>query len=206
VIHLANSPNVLVVHAGVPAKSVAELIALAKTRPGGLNCATSGVGTSGFLSVELFRHMTGAELTLIPYKGAGDATAAVVGAQVDMLFTAPSPAIPHIRAGRLRALGVTSAKRLTSLPEVPSIAESGLKGYEVNGPYGILAPAKTPRAIVDRLHGAMRSAVTSPEVAARLGQAGLEPAGGTGAELLELVARDIPRFRAIVQNVGIQPE
>ena len=206
VIHLANSPNVLVVHAGVPAKSVAELIALAKTRPGGLNCATSGVGTSGFLSVELFRHMTGAELTLIPYKGAGDATAAVVGAQVDMLFTAPSPAIPHIRAGRLRALGVTSAKRLTSLPEVPSIAESGLKGYEVNGPYGILAPAKTPRAIVDRLNAEFLRVLNLADIRARMIDLGFEPAGSTPEQYTALVQADMARWSKVFRDIGLKPQ
>jgi len=206
VVHLANSPNVLVTHPSVPAKSVQELIALAKAKPGGLNCATSGVGTSGHLSIELFRYLTGAPFTLIPYKGAGDSTGAVVAGQVDMLFTAPSPVTPHVRAGRLRALGVTSAKRLASMPDVPTIAENGLPGYEVNGPYGILAPGKTPKPIIDAFNAEFLRVLKLPEVQAKLIDLGFEPAGSTPEQYTALVKTEMAKWSKIFKDIGLKPQ
>ena len=205
VTHLANAPTVMVVHSSVPAKNINELIAMAKAKPGGLNCATSGVGTSGYLSVILFKRMANIDLTLVPYKGAGDSTTAVVAGQVQMLFTAPSPAIPHVRSGRLRALGVTSTKRLTSLPDVPTIAET-LPGYALEGAYGILAPPKTPRAIIDKLNAEFLRVLKLPDIHAKLVDLGFEPVGSTPEEYTKLVVDDMAKWAKIFKEVGIQPE
>ena len=205
VTHLANAPTVLVVHASVPAKSVPELISMAKAKPGGLNCATSGIGTSGYLSVILFKRMAGIDLTLIPYKGAGDSTAAIVGGQVQMLFTAPGPAIPHIRSGRLRALGVTSTKRVTSLPEVPTIAET-LPGYALEGAYGILAPPKMPRAIIDKLNAEFLRILKLPDIRTKLVDLGFEPVGSTPEQYTKLVVEDMANWAKIFKEIGIKPE
>jgi tripartite-type tricarboxylate transporter receptor subunit TctC len=206
VTHLANAPTVLVVHASVAAKSVPELISMAKAKPGGLNCATSGIGTSGYLSVILFKRMAGIDLTLIPYKGAGDSTTAIVSGQVQMLFTAPSPAIPHIRSGRLRALGVTSSKRVTSLPDVPTIAEAALPGYALEGAYGILAPPKTPRAIIDKLNAEFLRVALLPDIRAKLVDLGFEPVGSTPEQYTSLVVADMARWSKIFKEIGIKPE
>ena len=206
VTHLANAPTVLVVHAGVTAKSVPELISMAKAKPGGLNCATSGIGTSGYLSVILFKRMAGIDLTLIPYKGVGDSTTAIVSGQVQMLFTAPSPAIPHIRSGRLRALGVTSSKRVTSLPDVPTIAEAALPGYALEGAYGILAPPQTPRAIIDRLNAEFLRVLQLPDIRAKLIEQGFEPVGSTPEQYTALVVADLAKWSKIFKEIGIKPE
>ncbi|MDB5811203.1 MAG: tripartite tricarboxylate transporter substrate binding protein [Betaproteobacteria bacterium] len=205
VTHLANAPTVLVVHSGVAAKNIPELIAMAKAKPGGLNCATSGIGTSGYLSVILFKRMAGIDLTLVPYKGAGDSTTAIVGGQVQMLFTAPGPAIPHIRSGRLRALGVTSTKRVTSLPDVPTIAET-LPGYALEGAYGILAPPKTPRLIIDRLNAEFLRVLQLPDIRAKLVDLGFEPVGSTPEQYTKLVVEDMANWSKIFKEIGIQPE
>src|SRR4051812_13358776 len=145
---LASAPNVLVVHPAVAATSVRELIALAKAKPGGLVYATSGVGTSGHLAMELFKRMAGVEMVHVPYKGAGASTAAVVAGQVQVLSTALGAALPQIKSGRLRALAVTGLKRTHVAPEIPTAAESGLPGYVVDGWFAALAPARTPPAVV----------------------------------------------------------
>jgi len=206
VTHVANAPTVLVVHASVPAKTVAELINMAKAKPGGLNCATSGIGTSGYLSVILFKRMAAIDLTLVPYKGAGDSTTAIVGGQVQMLFTAPGPAIPHIRSGRLRALGVTSTKRVTSLPDVPTIAEAALPGYALEGAYGILAPPRTPRPIIDKLNAEFLRVLKLPDIRAKLVDLGFEPVGSTPEEYTKLVVADMANWAKIFKEIGIKPE
>ena len=204
VTHLANAPTVLVVHASVPAKTVPELITMAKSKPGGLNCATSGIGTSGYLSVILFKRMAGIDLTLVPYKGAGDSTTAIVGGQVQMLFTAPGPAIPHIRSGRLRALGVTSTKRVTSLPDVPTIAEAALPGYALEGAYGILAPPKTPRPIIDKLNAEFLRVLQLPDIRAKLVDLGFEPVGSTPQEFAEHIRGELERLGKAAREARIE--
>ena len=146
------APNVLVVHPQVPATSVSALIAYARENPGKLNFASSGVGTSGHLCLALFERSTGITAIHVPYKGAGAAAAAVVGGQSQALFTATGAVIPHLKAGRLRALGVASAKRAPSLPDVPTIAEAGVPGYAVEGWYAMLAPGRTPRPVIAKIY------------------------------------------------------
>jgi tripartite-type tricarboxylate transporter receptor subunit TctC len=203
---VAFAPNVLVVHPSVPARTVKELIALAKAKPNSLNYATSGIGTSGWLAVELFKRMAAVEMTHIPYKGAGEATAAAVGGQVHLLFTAPGASIPQIKAGRLRALGVTGSKRVGALPEVPTIAEAGLPGYEQDGPYGVLAPAKTPKPIIDKLNAELIRILKLEDVRARMEALGFEPSGSTPEQYTARVRDEMVKWAKLFKDAGIKPE
>lgn len=196
----------LVVHPSVNVNSVKELVALAKSQPGKLNYATSGVGAASHLSVEMFKRMSGADMVHIPYKGAGAATAAVVGGQVQMLFTSTGAAIPHIRSGRLKALGVTTAKRSAVLPEVPTIAESGFPGFQVDGWYALLAPAKTPRAVIDKIYRDVADVLKMPDIAARIRTFGLEPEGQSPQELAAYIGAELKKWGRVIKEAGIKPE
>lgn len=201
---LAFSPNVLVVHPSLPAKSVRQLIALAKSRPGDLNYASSGAGTGGHLSIELLKHMSGIKMVHVPYKGAGDATAAVVSGQVHMLMTSPGAAIPFVKAGRLRALAVGSATRVKAMPDVPTVAEAALPGYDVNGFYGVLAPGKTPRAIVDKLHGELIRIMGLPDVHEQLEARGFDPAGYGPEQFTEHIKKELQKWPPVFKAAGIK--
>ena len=203
---LATGPNVLVVHPSVKAHSVKELVALAKAEPGKLNYATSGVGAASHLSVEMFKRMSGVEMVHIPYKGAGAATAAVVGGQVQMLFTSTGAAIPHIRSGRLRALGVTTAKRSAVLPDVPTIAESGFPGFQVDGWYALLAPARTPQHAIDKIYRDVADVLKNPQVAARIRSFGLEPNGLPPQEFAAYIRSELKKWGTVIREAGIKPE
>jgi tripartite-type tricarboxylate transporter receptor subunit TctC len=201
---LAFSPNVLVVHPSVPVKSVKELIAFAKSRPGQLNYASSGAGTGGHLSIELMKYMSKIDMAHIPYKGAGDSTMAVVSGQVHMLMTAPGAAIPFIKANRLRPLAVGSAKRVKALPEVPTMAEAALPGYEVDGFYGILAPGKTPRPIVDRLYAEFDRILKLPDVIKQLEAQGFDPVSYTPDQFTEHVKKEMQKWPPVFKAAGIK--
>lgn len=203
---LASAPNVLVMHPSVPVKSVRELIALAKANPDGLNYASSSVGSSGHLSMELFKRMAGIAISHIPYKGAGPATAALVGGQVQLLFTAPGSAIQHLKSGRVRALGVTGAKRAACIAEVPTIAEAGLPGYEVVGFYGILAPARTPKPIIDKLNAEFVRVLQLPEITERMGALCFEPVGNTPQEFTASVVADMAKYGKVLKEAGIKAQ
>ena len=203
---LATAPNVLVAHPSVPAKDVGELIALAKRRPGALNYGSSGRGTGGDLCAELFKDLAKVKMVGVYYKGAGDSTRAVVSGEVGLLFTATGAALPMARAGRLRMMGVTGIKRSPLLPEVPTIAEQGLPGYDYIGWYGVLAPAKLPRDVLARLHGEMAKAVKSPDVVERFAQFGYEPSGNTPEEFTALVQSEMARWGKLLKSIGVQPE
>lgn len=204
IILLAFSPNVLVVHPSLPVKSVKQLIALAKSRPGDLNYASSGAGTGGHLSIELMKHMAGINMVHIPYKGAGDSTAAVVSGQVQLLMTAPGAAIPFVKAGRLRALAVGSATRVKAMPEVPTMAEAALPGYEVDGFYGILAPGKTPRAIVDRLYAEFDRVLKLPDVSQQMEARGFDPVGYGPEKFTEHVKKEMQKWPPVFKAAGIK--
>jgi len=203
---IACAPNLLVVHASVPVSSVQELIAFAKARPKYLNYASSGVGTTSFLSAEIFRAMTGVEMVHIPYKGAGDSTAAAIAGQVHLIFSTPNALIPHARTGRVRALGVTSGRRLPVIPEVPTIAEAGLPGYDVNNCYGMLLPAKTPRPIIDKLHAGLVRILRLPEVRAQLESLGFEVTESTPEEFTAFVKAEMAKWSKALSAAGIKPE
>lgn len=201
---LAFSPNVLVVHPSLPVKSVKELIALAKSRPGDLNYASSGAGTGGHLSIELMKYMSKIDMAHIPYKGAGDATMAVVSGQVHMLMTAPGAAIPFIKAGRLRPLAVGSAKRVKALPQVPTMAEAALPGYEVDGFYGILAPGKTPRPIIDKLYAEFDRILKLPDVIQQLEAQGFDPVSYSPDKFTEHIKKEMQKWPPVFKAAGIK--
>lgn len=179
VIMVAASYNVLVVHPALPVKTVRELVALAKSRPGQLNYASAGDGSAIYLAMAHFQNVTGIDVVHIPYKGAGPALTDVVGGQVPMMFIASPPAVGFINAGKLRGLGVSSAKRLAILPNIPTIAESGYPGFEVNNWYGVMAPAETPKPVVARLNSEINAVLAAADIKERIESLGADPAGGT---------------------------
>ena len=204
---VTSAPYVLVIDPRLPSKTLAEFRALSKAKPGSLNYGSYGVASMAQLNIEALKAKMGFDLTHVPYKGAGPAVQAVVAGEAAATITSPTAVLGFIRDGRLRALAIGAKARSPLLPEVPTLSEAGGDDDTLVPTYFAFAlPAKTPPAIVQRLGDSMRSAVKSPEVAERLDKAGLEATGGSGAELLELVKNDIPRFRGIIQNIGIQPE
>ena len=200
------APNLLVVHSSVPVNSVQELIAFAKAKPKYLNYASSGVGTTSYLSAEIFKARTGVDMVHVPYKGAGESTSAAIAGQVHLIFSSPNALVPHAKAGRVRALGVTSARRLAVIPEVPTIAETGLAGYEVNNCYGILAPAKTPGAIIAKLNGEIVRILKTPETRALLENLGFEVLGTTPEQFTAFAKADMAKWAKELKAAGIQPQ
>ena len=203
---IACAPNLLVVIPSVPANSVQELIAFAKAKPNYLNYASSGVGTTSYLSAEIFKSMTGVEMVHVPYKGAGDSTAAVIAGQVHLIFSTPNALMPQVKAGRLRALGVTSARRLPVIPEVPSIAEAGLAGYEVNNCYGVLVPAKTPDVIVRRLNADIVRILRQPDTKSQLENLGFDVLGTTPEQFTAFARSDMAKWARDLKAAGIKPQ
>jgi tripartite-type tricarboxylate transporter receptor subunit TctC len=188
----------------VPAKSVQELVALAKARPGKLNYASSGAGSSLHMAMELFRHATGADMVHVPYKGATAIMTDLVSGRVDLVFSTMPPALPHVKSGKLRALGVSTAKRAAAAPEVPTIAESGVPGFEVSNWQGIAAPLKTPRPIVLRLNRDLHTTLKLPGMTDALAAQGLEPASGTPDEFDKLIRTELAKYKRIVKAAGIR--
>jgi len=204
---VTSAPYVLVVDPRLPARSLAELARLARQKPGGINYASFGVASMAQLNIEALKARLGIDLTHVPYKGAGPAVQGVVAGEAGLTIASPAAVLGFVRDGRLRALAVGAHGRSPLLPEVPTLAEAGGDDDTLVPTYFALAlPAGTPRPIVERLHQAMKNALAMPEVAQRLGAAGLEPTGGTGEALREVIRNDIPRFRRIIQDIGIQPE
>ena len=196
---------VLLVHPGVAAKSTADLIALAKAKPGAINFASSGTGSTAHLCAELFKHMAAIDLVHVPYKGAGPALTDLIGGQVQMLITGYSGAVPHIKSGKLRALGVTGAKRLAAAPDLPTIGET-VKGYEAVSWYGIFAPIRTPKPIIDRLYRELAAMVKRPQVVERLIALGIEPEGTSPAEFAEQVKQEIVKWGKVVKVAKVPLE
>ena len=203
---VATVPNVLVVNPEVPANSVAELIALAKAKPGELNFASSGNGSSIHLSGELFKVMAGVDMVHVPYKGSGPAVIDLLGGQVEMMFDNLPSSAPHIKAGKLRPLGVTSKERSPTLPDVPTIAEAGVPGYEALSWFGVLAPAGTPDAVVARLQEEIAKALADPAMQARFAELGAVPVGDTPAEFAAFIGTETAKWADVVQKAGITLE
>ncbi len=199
---LTAAPLLLVVHPKIPVTSVQELIAYAKPRPGELNFCSAGNGSGSHLAGELFNTMTGVKLTHIPYKGSGPAITELIGGQVQLMFAGIVPIDPHVKAGRLRAIAVSSPQRAASIPQVPTIAESGLPGFEVVGWYGVLAPARTAPAIVARLHREFVTILQAPEMRDRLTSEGAEPVGNTPAEFTAFLKTDLARWAKVIKAAG----
>ncbi len=203
---VGDSPNVLVLNPSVPAKSVQELIALAKAKPGVLNYSTSGAGTSVHLSAELFNSMAGVKTVHVAYKGAAEALTALISGQTDLQFASVSSAIPMIKTGRLRGLGVTSPARIASLPDVPTIAESGLPGYAAVAWYGIVGPAGIPAPIVATLSKAALDSLAQQDVKNRLAASGVDTNPGSPEELRKLIEAEIPKWAAVVKASGAKAD
>jgi tripartite-type tricarboxylate transporter receptor subunit TctC len=203
---IANSALVILVHPSLPAKNVRELIALAKAQPGKFNYASAGSGSGIHLSTVLFAVTAGIELTHIPYKGTGQALTDVIGGHVAIYFSSPAPAIGLVKEGRLRAIAVTGLTRSPIFPDVPTVEESGLPGFEAVLHYGIIAPAGTPRPIVDKLNAALRGALASDEVTNRLAVEGSEPMPTTPEEYAADIDREETLWSAIVKKSGAKAE
>jgi tripartite-type tricarboxylate transporter receptor subunit TctC len=203
---LVRGPNYLVVHPSVPAKSVKELIALAKSKPGQLRFASSGNGTSQHLCGELFKSMAGVDLVHIPYKGSAPALTDLLSGQVSLMFENMPTILPHVQAGKVRGLALTDSKRWPSLPDVPTIAESGLPGFEIAGFYGIVAPAGTPKVIIAKLDKELSRIITLPDIRERMMKSGFEPSPSTPEAFTELIKQYDIKNSKIIKEAGIKVE
>jgi tripartite-type tricarboxylate transporter receptor subunit TctC len=197
---------VLVVHPDVPVHSVKDLVALAKASPGKIAFASTGSGSSPHLAGEMFMQAADVNLIHVPYKGSAPAISDLVGGQVQVMFEAMPSAAPHIKSGRLRAIAVSTAKRFPAMPELPTIAESGVPGFEVNVWWGIFAPAKLPRPLADRISAAVNATLSDPEIRARFATLGIEPAGTTSEEFRGVLQRDMKMYGKVIKDRGIRAE
>ena len=195
----------LVVHPSVQAKSTSELVALAKAKPGSVNFASAGNGSTAHLAAELFKTLAAIDIVHVPYKGAGPAMTDLIGGQVHMLITGYPGALPHIKSGKLRALGVTGSKRLAAAPDLPTIGET-VKGYECTSSYGVLLPARAPRTIVDRLHKETAAIVKKPDVHEKLVALGFDPEGGTPADYAVQIKSELAKWGKVVKMAKVQVE
>jgi tripartite-type tricarboxylate transporter receptor subunit TctC len=202
--NVASGPFLLVVRNSLPVSSVQELIAYAKNHPGKLNYASSGIGSTAHLTGELLKRTAGIEMTHISYRGAGPALADVLGGQVDMMFASIVSSLHHAKGGKLKALAVTSAKRSAVVPEFPTVAEAGVPGFETIGYFGLLAPARTPPAIVGTVHAAVQRAIKRRDVVERIAADGAEPDGCSPTELRALLEKDMKGIAEITRGANIQ--
>lgn len=203
---VASTPLLLAVNPGVKANTVNELIALAKANPSEFNYASSGSGTGSHLSGELLKRMAGVQMTHIPYKGTGPATSDLLGGQVQLMFGVVPATLPHVKAGKLKAIAVTGKTRLPSLPHVPTMEESGLPGYESTLAYGILAPRGTPEPIVKEIHAQIARALTVPKLRELLAAEGATPMSGGSAEYAALIKAEGDKWGKLIRETGIQAD
>jgi tripartite-type tricarboxylate transporter receptor subunit TctC len=199
-----SQPYILVVHPSVPAKSVRELIALAKAKPGVFNYASSGTGSFAHLGGELFKSMTGTEMVHIPFKGAGAAMIDLLAGQVQLMLASAISGTPQLMAGRLRGLAVTTLKRSPVLPDLPTVAESGVPGYAVDGWYAVVLPAKTPAAIVAKLNRELVRLLDTPAVVEALAKDGAVPAGSTPQQLFDLMRAELDKWSKVIKSAGLR--
>lgn len=196
----------LVVHPAVPAKSVRELIELAKAKPGALNFASSGVGAPPHLAGVMFQKLGGVTLNHVPYRGDTPAIADLIAGHVQLAFLSIQPLIPQVQAGKLRALAITSGKRSAAIPDLPTVAESGLPGYDIGTWWGLLAPAKTPRPVVDKLAASMRKASAVPSIKERFAAGGIAAQSNTPEEFAAMIKAEVARYRELASAAGVKPE
>ena len=201
---MATTNHILAVHPSVPARNVQELIALAKASPGKLSYASTGIGGSPHLAGELFDMMAGVKMNHVPYKGATPANTDLIGGQVSAAFNTLPPLLAHVRSGRLRALAVTGAKRAQTMPDVPTIAESGVPGYDVSTWYGLLAPAGTPREIVVRLNTELNKVLQAPDMKAQMAAKGFEVETGTPEQFSALIASEVTKWTRVAKAANVK--
>ena len=206
VVLIASQPNILVVHPSLPVKSVKELVALAKSRPGQLNYASSGSGAAAHLAAELFKSMTGVSMVHIPYKGAGPALVDMLGGQCQVMFATALSVQPHLQSGRLRPLALTTAKRSRTFPELPTVAEAGVPGFEASTWHGVVAPAGTPAAVIGKLNAEINKILQQPDVSDRLTKQGAEIVGGSAQEFAAYIKSEIPKWTKVVKESGARPD
>jgi tripartite-type tricarboxylate transporter receptor subunit TctC len=202
---LARAPNVMVVSSAFPAKTIAEFVAYAKANPNKVNMASSGVGASSHLSGELFKMMAGIDMVHIPYRGAPQALTDILSGQVQVIFSTVPPAIEHVRAGRLRALAVTTVNRLDVLPDIPSVSEF-IPGYESSAWWGVGAPRNTPIAILDKLNKEINASLADPKLTARFVDLGATPMIGSPADFSRLIAEETEKWGKVARFAGLKPE
>jgi tripartite-type tricarboxylate transporter receptor subunit TctC len=203
---VAQSSTILVVNPSVPVKSVAELVAYAKANPGKVNFSSGGIGVLPHLIGEWFKSRAGIDIVHVPYRGGGPSINDLVGGQVQMTFEGTSVLLPLIESGKLRALAVTSAKRLPQLPDVPTMIESGFPGFVSTSWTGLLAPAHTPRAVIDKLNAQINEGLKTPELKAALARVSNEPVGGTPQDFANVIKGDIDKWAPVVQALGLPPQ
>jgi tripartite-type tricarboxylate transporter receptor subunit TctC len=201
---VAESPLVFIANPSLGVGSIKELVAAAKARPGAINYASSGPGTGGHLSVELLKHYTRVDLVHVPYKGAGPALVDLVAGQVQVMCTSPLPAMPHVKAGRLKALGMTSRNRSRAAPDVPTVAEQIGTDYESSLWYAMLAPARTPQPVIRRVHAETIKILKLPDLSAQLLAQGAEPVGNSPQELAKFIAEEIRRWTTVIEQANIR--
>jgi tripartite-type tricarboxylate transporter receptor subunit TctC len=199
-------PNLLVVHPSLDAKTVAELIAAAKAKPGTLTYASSGNGTSPHLSGELFSEMAGVKLVHVPYKGSSQAVVDLVAGRVSLMFSPASTVLPHIKSGKLRPLASTGIARANAMPDLPTLSESGLPGFDTGVWFGLLAPAKTPPAVVERLASATAQARESPEMKSQFGSQGIDVLQGGPKEFGDYIDKEIAKWAKVIKAAGVKPD
>ncbi len=202
---LVHQGNALILNPSVPAKNVKELIALAKARPGQLNYGSGGNGSSQHMATELFQNVAGVKMVHVPYKGGAPAIADLIGGQIDLIFAPVPEAIPYVRTSRVRALAVTATRRSLMLPDVPTFAEAGVRGYDFDGWMGIAGPAGLPRELVMRLNAEVNKALAANDVKARLQELGLELAGGTPEQLAAYMREQSAKMIKLAKDAGIKP-
>ncbi|HEX9397312.1 MAG TPA: tripartite tricarboxylate transporter substrate binding protein [Burkholderiales bacterium] len=203
---VAIQPNILVVHPSLPVFSVQDLIAFAKANPGTLNYASSGSGAAAHLAGELFKAMAGVEMVHVPYKGAQPALTDVIAGQVQLMFATSASVLPYIKAGRLRGLAVTTAHRSASVPDLPTVSEAGLAGFEATTWHGVVVPSGTPAALVGRLNEEINSVLNQKDLRERFAGLGAEVASGTPRDFADYIAREIPKWSKVVRDSGARAE
>src|SRR3989442_1096108 len=206
IIQMSQGPLLIVVPPSLPVKNTKELIALAKSKPGQVNFASSGQGSVIHLATELFDSMAGIKMNHIPYKGTGPALTDTIGGQTDVFFSSTATALPHVQAGKLRAIAVTTAKRIPALPNVPTVAESGVPGYEVTLWHGLIGPKGLPHPIVERINGEVTKALSLKQTAEQLQNDGVAPAGGTPEQFAAQIKKEIELWRKVAADAGVKAE
>ena len=204
VVQISQGPMIVVANPKFPAKTMRELIALAKQKPGTINFASAGQGSITHMVVELFQSMAGVKLNHVPYKGTGPALTDTISGQTDILFSSTATALPHVKSGRLRAIGVTTAKRLPAEPEVPAIAESGVPGFDVVLWHGLIGPKNLPRPVVERINAEVNKVLKIKETAAQLETDGVAPAGGSDKQFRAQIEKEIALWKKVVATTGVK--